>query len=47
VGESNILYGDGDGDDMLIQMIQPKLEEIETRFSNGEGLTSKTSIHYY
>ncbi len=28
-------------DDMLIQMIQPKLEEIETRFSNGEGLTSE------
>ncbi|KZY30497.1 MULTISPECIES: hypothetical protein [unclassified Oleiphilus] len=28
-------------DDMLIQMIQPKLEEIETRFSNGEGLSSE------
>ena len=28
-------------DDMLIQMIQPKLDEIETRFSNGEGLTSE------
>ena len=26
---------------MLIQMIQPKLDEIETRFSNGEGLTSE------
>ena len=28
-------------DDMLIQMIQPKLEEIETRFSKGEGLSSE------
>ena len=28
-------------DDMLIQMIQPKLDEIETRFSKGEGLTSE------
>jgi len=24
-------------DDMLIQMIQPKLDEIESRFLKGEG----------
>lgn len=26
-------------DEMMIHMIQPRLEEIETRFSNGEGLS--------
>jgi len=28
-------------DDMLIQMIQPKMEEIERRFSAGEGLSGE------
>lgn len=28
-------------DDMLIQMIQPKLDEIEDRFSKGEGLSGE------
>ncbi len=27
-------------DDILIQMIQPKLDETEARFSKGEGLSS-------
>ncbi|SMN00002.1 hypothetical protein SPONN_1178 [uncultured Candidatus Thioglobus sp.] len=26
-------------DDMLIEMIEPKIKEIEQRFSDGEGLT--------
>ncbi|KAF3983813.1 MAG: hypothetical protein HFP81_05155, partial [Methylococcales symbiont of Hymedesmia sp. n. MRB-2018] len=26
-------------DDMLIEMIDPKIKEIEQRFSNSEGLT--------
>jgi len=28
-------------DDLLIEMITPKVKEIETRFSNGEGLSSE------
>jgi len=28
-------------DDLLIEMISPKVKEIETRFSNGEGLSSE------
>ena len=28
-------------DDLLIEMIPPQLKEIETRFSNGEGLSSE------
>jgi uncharacterized coiled-coil DUF342 family protein len=28
-------------DDMLIKMIQPKLDEIENRFSKGEGLSGE------
>ncbi|SMN02495.1 hypothetical protein SPONN_1171 [uncultured Candidatus Thioglobus sp.] len=26
-------------DDMLIEMVEPKIKEIEQRFSDGEGLT--------
>lgn len=28
-------------DDMLIEMISPKLKEIEERFSKGEGLSNE------
>ena len=28
-------------EDMLLEMIQPKLTEIEERFSRGEGLTGE------
>ena len=28
-------------DDILIEMISPKLKEIEERFSKGEGLTNE------
>lgn len=28
-------------DDLLIKMIAPKIQEIESRFSNGEGLNSE------
>jgi chromosome segregation ATPase len=28
-------------DEMLLQMIEPKVHEIQTRFSSGQGLTSE------
>jgi len=28
-------------DDMLMEMIQPKVDEIENKFTSGEGLTQE------